>query len=102
MNDARPRATVCLESSVEQPGAQVTRASLSHTDWLATLQRGDLVRVRNGDIVMPPAMVTNDTPCYVFTGKLKFHRRHGWQVARQSSCVYRMKLRLVRDEDEFT
>jgi hypothetical protein len=75
----------------------------SYHDWLATLKRGDIVRIRThtGE-VMPPAMVTNETPCYVFIGKLKFHRRNGWQVARQSSCVYRMKLRLVRDEKEFS
>ena len=52
--------------------------------------------------VMPPAMVTNDTPCYVFVGKLKFHRSSGWQVARQGQRVYRMKLRLVRNEDDPT
>lgn len=71
----------------------------SHTEWLATLKRGDVVRVRThtGE-TMPAAMVTNDTPCYVFVGKLKFHRRHGWQVMRQGVRVYRMKLRLVRNE----
>jgi len=76
-------------------------AGLSHADWLATLKRGDLVRIRThtGE-TMPPAMVTNETPCYVFIGKLKFHRRHGWQVSRQGNRVYRMKLRLVRDEME--
>jgi hypothetical protein len=75
----------------------------SYHDWLATLKRGDIVRVRThtGE-TMPAAMVTNETPCYVFVGKLKFHRRNGWQVSRQSSCVYRMKLRLVRDEKEFS
>jgi hypothetical protein len=75
-------------------------AGLSHTDWLATIRRRDMVRVRNGAMVMPPAMVTDETPCFVFIGKLKFHRRTGWQVARQSERVYRMKLRLVRNEDE--
>lgn len=77
------------------------RGPASHTEWLSTLKRGDLVRVstHTGE-TMPAAMVTNETPCYVFVGKLKFHRRHGWQVMRQSSCVYRMKLRLVRDDKE--
>lgn len=92
MNDARHAVPVNLEPRTDETTADVAR--LSYASWLATLKRGDLVRVRNGDITMPPAMVTNDTPRYVFVGKLKFHRRHGWQVARQSSCVYRMKLRL--------
>jgi hypothetical protein len=71
----------------------------SHAEWLATLKRGDRVHVVNHTgMCMPSAMVTNETPCYVFVGKLKFHRRNGWQTARQSNCVYRMKLRLVRDE----
>lgn len=102
MNDASaalfPRYT-----GIQRDGVASDCAGLSHSDWLATLKRGDLVRVRThtGD-TMPPAMVTNDTPCFVFTGKLKFHRGNGWQVARQSICVYRMKLRLVRDEDELT
>ena len=73
----------------------------SYLDWLLSLKRESIVRVRTHvGFTMPPAMVTNDTPCYVFVGKLKFHRRHGWQVMRQSSCVYRMRLRLVRDETE--
>jgi len=73
---------------------------MTHTEWLATLKRGDVVRVIThvGEL-MEPAKVTNETPCYVFVGKLKFHRRHGWQVERQGKRVYRMKLRLVRDED---
>lgn len=72
--------------------------ALTHTEWLSTLKRGDTVRVRThtGDI-MPAAMVTNETPCYVFVGKLKFWRRHGWQVKRQGKQVYRMRLRLIRD-----
>jgi hypothetical protein len=71
----------------------------SYHDWLRSLRRQHMVRVRThtGE-TMPPAMVTDDSPCYVFVGRLKFHRRNGWQTARQSSCVYRMKLRLVRDE----
>jgi hypothetical protein len=61
-----------------------------------------MVRVQNTDgSVMPPAIVTNEAPCYLFVGKLKFWRRHGWQVVRQSRAVYRMRLRLVRDEKEF-
>lgn len=77
--------------------------ALTHTEWLATLKRGDMVRIRTHiGATMPPAMVTNDSPCYVFVGKLKFWRRHGWQVMRQSRCVYRMRLRLVRDDKEFT
>jgi hypothetical protein len=54
------------------------------------------------DVTMPPAMVTNETPCYVFVGRLKFWRRHGWQVLQQSKKVYRMRLRLVRDERDCT
>jgi hypothetical protein len=72
----------------------------SHAEWLSSLRRGDTVRIRNGEQTMPPAMVTNDSPCYVFVGKLKFHRRHGWQVKR--GRAYRMELRLVRNEQEFT
>lgn len=96
--DARPAlCPVAAERNQTMPQAT---GRASHPDWLASLKRGDMVRVRNGEETWPPAMVTNDSPCYVFVGKLKFHRRHGWQVARQSSCVYRMKLRLVRDEDD--
>lgn len=74
----------------------------SHCDWLSSLRRGAMVRVQNTDgSVMPPAIVTNEAPCYLFVGKLKFWRRHGWQVVRQSRAVYRMRLRLVRDEKEF-
>lgn len=74
---------------------------LTYVEWLATLRRGDTVRVRThtGE-TMPSAMVTNETPCYVFVGRLKFWRRHGWQVERQGKQVYRMRLRLVRDEKE--
>lgn len=85
------------------PSLPLCGAGLTHGDWLATLKRGDMVRVRTHmNVTMPPAMVTNDTPCYVFVGKLKFWRRHGWQVLQQSKKVYRMRLRLVRDEKEFT
>jgi hypothetical protein len=102
MTMARPTAQSYLPPPVPVPalgGGPV----LSHTEWLATLKRQDMVRVRTHmGKVMPPAMVTNDTPCYVFVGRLKFHRRNGWQVARQSQQVYRMRLRLVRDEREFT
>jgi hypothetical protein len=71
----------------------------SYHDWLRSLRRQHMVRMRTHvGVTMPPGMVTDDTPCYVWVGKLKFHRRNGWQTARQSSCVYRMKLRLVRDE----
>jgi hypothetical protein len=97
-----------LQLSATSPNGDVPHTSFtgldpaSHGEWLATLKRGDMVRIRNGDLHMPPAMVTNETPCYVFVGKLKFWRRHGWQVMRQGKRVYRMKLRLVRDEKEFT
>jgi hypothetical protein len=75
----------------------------SYTEWLQTLKRDDMVRVRTHmNVTMPPAMVTDATPCYVFVGKLKFHRHNGWQVAQQYKRCYRMKLRLVRDEKEFT
>jgi hypothetical protein len=70
----------------------------SHTEWLSSLRRGDTVRVRNGALTMPPAMVTNDSPCYVFVGKLKFWRRHGWQVKK--GAAYRQALRLVRNAEE--
>jgi hypothetical protein len=84
---------------IHDAAVSVRERVLTHREWLATLKRGDMVRVRTHlGTTMPPAMVTDDTPCYVFVGKLKFHRRNGWQTARQSSCVYRMKLRLVRDE----
>lgn len=77
--------------------------AFTHAEWLASLRRQDMVRVRTHmNVTMPPAMVTNDTPCYVFVGKLKFHRCDGWQVAQQAQKVYRMRLRLVRDEKEFT
>lgn len=98
---ARPALlTPVNPGTVNQTGPQVYgRATpMTHTEWLASIKRGDLVRIRNGDFVMQPAMVTDETPCYVFVGKLKFRRRDGWQVSRQSSCVYRMKLRLVRTE----
>jgi hypothetical protein len=78
----------------------VLEPALTHTEWLTTLKRGSTVRVRNGALTMPAAMVTNDSPCYVFVGRLKFWRRHGWQVKRGSA--YRMRLRLVRDEKECT
>lgn len=77
--------------------------ALTHCEWLQTLKRDHIVRVRkhNGE-TMPEAMVTNDSPCFVFVGKLKFRRSDGWQVKRQAKRCYRMKLRLVRNEREFT
>lgn len=75
--------------------------ALTHREWLAAMQTGDVTRVRThtGDM-MPPARVTNDTPRYLFIGKLKFRRGDGWQVKSNASRCYRMRLRLVRDEKE--
>jgi hypothetical protein len=85
------------------PSLPLCGAGLTHTEWLASLRRGDTVRVRTHmAVTMPPAMVTDATPCFVFVGKLKFHRCDGWQVAQQAKKVYRMRLRLVRDEKDFT
>ncbi len=101
MTSARPALSTPVNPGTKSDRATSVWAGLSHGEWLATLKRGDTVRVQNGHATMPAAMVTNETPCYVFVGKLKFWRRHGWQVARQGKRVYRMKLRLVRDEREF-
>lgn len=98
---ARPDAlspTKCAEPLLH---SSVGVGLQTHGEWLATLRRGDTVRVRTHmNVTMPPAMVTNETPCYVFVGRLKFWRRHGWQVLQQSKKVYRMRLRLVRNDEE--
>lgn len=104
MNDARPALPYPVSPrnrSIDE--ATGDGAGFSYFDWLQSLKRQDMVRIRtHTGATLPPAMVTNDTPCYVFVGRLKFHRRNGWQTLRQSSCVYRMRLRLVRDNKEFT
>jgi hypothetical protein len=100
---ARPDALSPITCAVPLLRSPVGAGLQTHTEWLATLRRGDTVRVRTHmDVTMPPAMVTNETPCYVFVGRLKFWRRHGWQVLQQSKKVYRMRLRLVRDERDCT
>lgn len=79
------------------------REPASYLDWLMQLKRQSIVRVRSHTgFVMPPAMVTNETPRYVFVGKLKFRRGDGWQVKRNAGRCYRMRLRLVRNEKEFS
>lgn len=88
-------------SGKQLPSSEALRPALPYGVWLAGLLRGDtvLVQTHTGEI-MPPAMVTDETPCYVFVGRLKFHRRNGWQVQRQSQRVYRMRLRLVRNKED--
>lgn len=100
MNDARTALLSPVLPETQTDRSTSVGAGLSHTQWLATLKRRDMVHVRNGAHTMPPAMVTDETPCYVFVGKLKFHRRHGWQVQRRAA--YQQRLRLVRTEDELT
>ena len=75
------------------------RGPASYFDWLALLKRPDVVLVHTGQMHFR-AEITDATPCYLFCGKLKFHRRHGWQVQRQSQRVYRMRYRLVRNVTE--
>ena len=67
--------------------------------WLQSLKHGDAALVRNGAIHFP-VMISDGTPRFLFTGKLKFHRLDGWQVGRQAKRVYRMKLRLVRNKED--
>lgn len=100
---ARPALFTPVNLGMRTDEATSDGAGLSHREWLASLKRQHIVRVRThtGD-TMPPAMVTNETPCYVFIGKLKFRRSNGWQVARNAARCYRMRLRLVRNEKEFT
>lgn len=70
---------------------------MTNEEWLKQLKAGDSVLVRNGRVHFP-GTISNATPCYLFIGKLKFHRAHGWQTKRQRAKVYRMKLRIVRNE----
>lgn len=79
--------------------AREISANLAHADWLKELRKGDVVLVQNGPIYFR-AEVTDATPCYVFTGKIKFRRDNGWQTAKQQRQVYRMKLRLVRNKED--
>lgn len=79
--------------------AQIIADNLSHADWLRTLVKGDEVLVRNGELHYR-AQLTDATPCYLLVGKLKFRRDIGWIVKRQQRL--RMRLRLVRNEREFT
>lgn len=73
--------------------------NIAHTDWLKQLRGRDVVLVRNGGL-HSRAEVTDSTPCFLFIGKLKFRRDSGWQTTSQQRRVYRMKLRLVRNEKE--
>lgn len=70
---------------------------MTNTEWLKQLKAGDVVLVRNGQAHFPGTL-TNTTPCFLFIGKLKFHRISGWQTKAQRKRVYRMKLRIVMDE----
>jgi hypothetical protein len=73
----------------------------SYLEWLLQLKRQSIVRVRtHTGHLMPPATLTNDSPKYLFIGKLKFRRGDGWQVKRNAGRCYRMRLRLVRDAEE--
>lgn len=74
-------------------------ANLSRADWLSRLKTGDITLVRNGRIHFR-AQLTDATPCFLFIGKLKFHRIVGTLVKRLR--VNRLNLRLVRDEDDLT
>lgn len=95
-------ATVKRISAVPAPDTSRSAvAGISYHAWLQSLKRQHMARVlTHTGHVMPAAMVTNDTPQYVFIGKLKFRRGDGWQVARNASKCYRMRLRLVRDEKD--
>lgn len=55
---------------------------MSHAAWLATLRTGDDVKVRNGGLVFS-SQITDDTPRFLFIGKLKYHRSTGWMTAAQ-------------------
>jgi hypothetical protein len=72
-------------------------AELSLADWLAKVRKGDVVLVRNGALHFR-APITDATPRYLFTGKIKFHRSSGRLVRRQR--VSRLDLRLVRNPEE--
>ena len=98
--DAGPALPIPAPSERKQTSAQVTGPASYH-DWLRTVRKGDMVRVLNSDHLWKlPERVTDATPCYLFLGKLKFHRRHGWQVMRQAERVYRLKLRIVRSMED--
>lgn len=79
----------------------VRAPALSHREWLQTLNVDSPTRVlkHNGEL-MPTALITGKTPCFLWIGKLKFHRSSGWQVERNAGRCYRMKLRLVRNEKD--
>ena len=70
-----------------------------HRAWLQTLSKGDVVQIRNGNVMLEPAKLSDATPCYLRIGKLKFHRGTGWLINRQQRC--RLKLLLVRNAKEF-
>lgn len=72
-------------------------ASRSHAVWLGLIRRGDVVLVRNGALHFR-APITDATPCFLFSGKLKFHRGDGNLVRRQRAN--RLNLRLVRTTEE--
>jgi hypothetical protein len=89
MRTTRPAQSLPSPDGAPLSAVDVRGPVLTHTQWLATLRRGDTVRIRTHvGATMPPAMVTNETPCYVFVGKLKFHRRTGWQVERQGGSRF--------------
>lgn len=77
--------------------ARQIEANIDSSEWLQRLRTGDVVLVRNGRLHFR-APITDATPCYIFLGRLKFHRENGWQTCRQRKRVYRMCLRLVRTE----
>jgi hypothetical protein len=98
--DSRPQH---IPQTVSRPAERTVSVlgPASYLDWLLSLKRQSIVRVatHTGN-VMEPAMVTNETPRYIFIGKLKFRRGDGWQVLRNARKCYRMRLRLVRDGTE--
>jgi hypothetical protein len=99
--NARPCALSPASPERIQTVEQVMGAGLfaDHAAWLAMLKTGDIVLVRNGKLHFR-APVTDATPCFIKLDRLKFRRDNGWQTTRQRSKVYRMKLRLVRNEKE--
>lgn len=99
MSMARSALPNPVSSATQADGGTSDGAGLSHPQWLATLKTASIVLVRNGRLHFR-AMLSDATPCFLHIGKLKFHRRHGWQVKKRRA--YRMELRLVRTVEELT
>lgn len=99
MNMARPALPTPVLPEPPTDRSTSVGAGLSHTDWLATLKTASVVLVRNGRLHFR-SMLSDATPCFLHIGKLKFHRRHGWQVTK--GRAYLMELRLVRTAEELT